>query len=237
MGGNPISILLVEDEVAFASHLARGLESLGFTVVVAHDGHEGYRVAREHEFDLLVLDLMLPKMSGLDVLRRLRAEGWWVPTLVLTAKEETTDEAIALEAGADDFLRKPFSYRVLVARCRALLRRGRSEEPVEIILDDLVLDPRRRTARRGDTPIPLSPREYWLLEYLLRHEGSACSKEAILMDVWGDDSSRNANVVEVYIGYLRRKVDEPFGATTIQTVRGQGYMAKEHYRATVDSNS
>ena len=222
--GNMVRILVVEDEVLLARAVRRGLVDRGFDVVLAHDGHTGYRLAREAEVDMVVLDLMLPSMSGIEVLRRLRSERSWTPVLVLTAKDGLSDETDALEAGADDYLRKPFSYPVLVARCRALLRRGRSEEPVEVTVGNLVLDPRRRTARRGDVPIQLTRREFALLEYLMRNVGRVRSKEAILADVWGPDSSRDLNVVEVYIGYLRRKVDQSFGTTTVRTVRGQGYL-------------
>ncbi|MBA2559593.1 MAG: response regulator transcription factor [Propionibacteriales bacterium] len=221
-------ILVVEDEVLLARAVRRGLVLQGFDVMLSHDGHNGYRLAREEAIDLVVLDLMLPGLSGLEVLRRLRSESNWTPILVLTAKDGLSDETGALEAGADDYLRKPFSYPVLVARCRALLRRGISEEPVEIRVGDLVLDPRRRTARRRDVPIQLTRREFALLEYLMRNAGRVQSREAILVDVWGADSRRDANVVEVYIGYLRRKVDQSFGTTTVRTVRGAGYMVSEH---------
>lgn len=218
-----VCILVVEDEVLLGEALRRGLADQGYDVSLAQDGHDGYRLARESDVDLIVLDLMLPSLSGIDVLRRLRAEGFWTPVLVLTARDSLSDEAGALEAGADDYLRKPFSYPVLVARCRALLRRGMSEPPAEISVGDLVLDPRRRTVRRGDVPIPLTRREFELLEYLMRHPGEARTREAILAAVWGE-SGRDPNVVEVYIGYLRRKVDHVFGTTTIHTVRGEGYL-------------
>ena len=218
-----VQILVVEDEVLLARALKRGLVDQGYDVVIAHDGHEGYRLAREANVDLIVLDLMLPSMSGIEVLRRLRSEGFWTPVLVLTAKDALSDEAGALESGADDYLRKPFSYPVLVARCRALLRRGTSEPPAEITVGNLTLDPRRRTARRGDVPIPLTRREFELLEYLMRNAGEVRSREAILAAVWGAESRRDPNVVEVYIGYLRRKIDQTFGTTTLHTVRGVGY--------------
>jgi DNA-binding response OmpR family regulator len=217
-------ILVVEDEVRLARAIERGLVDHGFDVLLAHDGHAGYRTAREEAVDLIVLDLMLPGRSGMEVLRRLRSERSWTPVLVLTATEGLSAETEALEAGADDYLRKPFSYPVLLARCRALLRRGTPTEPVEISVGDLVLDPRRRTVRRRDVPIHLTRREFALLEYLMRDAGHVHSREAILADVWGLDSRRDANVVEVYIGYLRRKVDQTFGTTTVLTIRGQGYM-------------
>jgi DNA-binding response OmpR family regulator len=220
-----VCVLVVEDEVLLGAALQRGLSDQGYQVVTAQDGHEGYRLAREADVDLIVLDLMLPSLSGIEILRRLRTEGFWTPVLVLTAKDGLSDEAGALESGADDYLRKPFSYPVLVARCRALLRRGTSESPAEISIGDLVLDPRRRTVRRGDVPIPLTRREFELLEYLIRNTGHVCSREAILAAVWGEESGRDPNVVEVYIGYLRRKVDQAFGTTTVRTVRGEGYLA------------
>ena len=222
-----VRIVVVEDEVLLANALRRGLLRHGFDVVVAHDGDSGYRWGRTPDVDLVVLDLMLPGMPGMEVLRRLRSEGFWTPVLVLTAKDYLSDETEALEAGADDFLRKPFSYAVLVARCRALLRRGTSKEPVEIKVGDLVLDPRRRTARRRDVPIPLTRREFELLEYLMRNAGRVRTRSAILAAVWGADSRRDPNVVEVYIGYLRRKVDQSFGTTSVRTIRGEGYMLTE----------
>ena len=225
-----VRILVIEDEIRLARAVQRGLVDQGFDVLLAHDGHSGYRLAREAEADLVVLDLMLPGRSGMEVLRRLRAESIWTPVLILTAKEGLSDETEALESGADDYLRKPFSYPVLLARCRALLRRGTSEEPAEISVGDLTLDPRRRTTRRRDVPIQLTRREFALLEYLMRNIGHVRSREEILAEVWGTDSNRDANVVEVYIGYLRRKVDQAFGTTTVQTVRGQGYMVVDDPR-------
>jgi two-component system, OmpR family, response regulator len=222
--GRVVEVLVIEDEVRLARAVAEGLTSRGFTVTLCHDGHSGYRQAKERQPDVIVLDLMLPDMSGAQVCARLREEGVWTPILVLTARDGVSDETDVLNLGADDYLRKPFSYPVLVARCRALLRRAAAGDPAEIVVDDLVLDPRRRTVRRGDTSIDLTRREFALLEYLMRNRGKPRSKQEILDHVWGVGSAREANVVEVYVGYLRRKVDAPFGTASVQTVRGQGYV-------------
>jgi DNA-binding response OmpR family regulator len=219
-----VEVLVIEDEVRLARSLAEGLRSRGFTVTLCHNGHSGYERAKERHADVIVLDLMLPDLSGADVCARLRAEGVWTPILVLTARDGVSDETDVLNLGADDYLRKPFSYGVLVARCRALLRRAAAGDPAEIVVDDLVLDPRRRTLRRGETPIELTRREFALLEYLMRNRGRPRSKQEILDHVWGVGYARDANVVEVYVGYLRRKVDVPFGTSSLQTVRGQGYV-------------
>jgi two-component system OmpR family response regulator len=219
-----VEILVIEDEVRLARALGEGLESRGFTVTLCHDGQAGYRRAKERTTDVIVLDLMLPVLSGAEVCARLRAEGVWTPILVLTAREGESEETDVLNLGADDYLRKPFSYDVLVARCRALLRRGPAGEPGELVVGDLVLDPRRRTIRRGETPIPLTRREFAVLEYLMRNRGRPRTKQEILDHVWGVGYARDANVVEVYMGYLRRKVDAPFGRSSVRTVRGQGYL-------------
>jgi len=219
-----VEVLVIEDEVRLARALAEGLESRGFTVPLRHDGQSGYRQAKEREADVIVLDLMLPVLSGAEVCARLRAEGVRTPILVLTAREGESDETDVLNLGADDYLRKPFSYDVLVARCRALLRRASAGGPEELVVGDLVLDPRRRTLRLGETPIELTRREFALLEYLMRNRDRPRTKQEILDHVWGVGSVRDANVVEVYVGYLRRKVDVPFGRTTVRTVRGQGYL-------------
>ena len=219
-----MEVLVIEDEVRLARALAEGLESRGFTVTMRHDGQSGYQQAKEREADVIVLDLMLPGLSGAEVCARLRAEGVRTPILVLTAREGESDETDVLNLGADDYLRKPFSYDVLVARCRALLRRASAGGPEELVVGDLVLDPRRRTLRLGETPIELTRREFALLEYLMRNRDRPRTKQEILDHVWGVGSARDANVVEVYVGYLRRKVDVPFGRTTVRTVRGQGYL-------------
>lgn len=219
-----MEVLVIEDEVRLARALAEGLESRGFTVTLRHDGQSGYQQAKEREADVIVLDLMLPGLSGAEVCARLRAEGVRTPILVLTAREGESDETDVLNLGADDYLRKPFSYDVLVARCRALLRRASAGGPEELVVGDLVLDPRRRTLRLGETPIELTRREFALLEYLMRNRDRPRTKQEILDHVWGVGSARDANVVEVYVGYLRRKVDVPFGRTTVRTVRGQGYL-------------
>lgn len=217
-------ILVVDDEVWFAGAVADGLAQHGYDVSLAHDGHTGYLLAKQERPDAIVLDLMLPGIRGLEVCRRLRAQGIWTPILVLTAKDGESDETEALNHGADDYLRKPFSYPVLVARCRALLRRGPRQEPAELVVADLVLDPARRMVRRNETPIELTRREFALLEHLMRQAGRVQSKEDLLGEVWGDAVRRDNNLVEVYIGYLRRKVDLPFGTTTLHTIRGHGYV-------------
>jgi DNA-binding response OmpR family regulator len=217
-------VLVVEDEVGLARALEDGLKDEGFSVSVAHDGFAGYRLAKESEFDVIVLDWMLPAMSGVEVCQRLRSEDVSTPILILTAKEGTNDETDALEIGADDYLRKPFTFSVLVARCHALLRRGAPGGGwAELIAGDLVFDPRRRTARRGHEHVELSRREAALLEYLMRADGETRSKEEILRDVWGGPEARDTNLVEVYVGYLRKKLDLPFGTNMFRTVRGKGY--------------
>jgi len=218
-----VRILVVEDEQRLARAIAHGLEDHGFAVELAYDGVTGLWKAREQDFDAIVLDIMLPRLSGLEVCKRLRAEECWTPILILTAKDGEYAEADGLDLGADDYLRKPFSYVVLVARLNALLRRSAPARPAKLVVGDLLLDPGRRTVRRGVVPIELTRREYSLLEYLMRNAGQTRSKHEILDHVWGADFDREPNVVEVYVGYLRRKIDLPFGTATIDTVRGHGY--------------
>ena len=217
-----VRVLVVEDEVHLGETLVRGLQAEGFDVELVRDGAEGLWRARERPYAVVVLDILLPGMNGYQVCRSLRAAGVWTPVLMLTAKSGEYDEAEALDIGADDFLSKPFSFVVLVARLRALARRGASRPPT-LVSGDLVVDPAGRTCHRGDAAVPLTPRELALLTALLRRDGDVAPKHDLLHEVWGDDFDGDANVVEVYVGYLRRKIDAPFGRKSLQTVRGAGY--------------
>ncbi len=216
-------LLVVEDEKKLAMSLKRGLEVDGFAVDVALNGTDGLWMATENPYDAIVLDIMLPVLNGYELCRRLRDRGVWTPILMLTAKDGELDEAEALDTGADDFLRKPFSHVVLVARLRALVRRGKPERPVELKAGDLVLDPSTRSCSRRDRAIELTPREFSVLEYLMEHAGHVISKQELLEHVWDYDFAGDRNIVEVYVRHLRRKIDEPFDAHSIQTVRGAGY--------------
>ena len=213
----------MEDEVRLASALQRGLTAEGFTVDVAHTGPDGLHAASETSYDAVLLDIMLPGLSGYRIIEQLRAAENWVPILMLTAKDGEYDEADALDLGADDYLTKPFSFVVLLARLRALLRRGVIPRPASLSAGDLVLDPSAHTVTRDGQPIDLTPREFSLLEFLMRRKGEAVSKADILHHVWDAHYDGDANVVEVYAGYLRRKIDTPFGRHSVQTVRGAGY--------------
>jgi DNA-binding response OmpR family regulator len=216
-------VLVIEDERGIARAVSRGLAAEGFSVDVAGDGEEGLWRVTENEYDAVVLDLMLPKMSGYEVLRRMRAAERWSPVLVLTAKDGEYDIADALDLGADDYLTKPFPFVVLVARLRALMRRVRRERPAILSAGDLVLDPARRVCRRGDVAVALTSREFAVLEHLMRRLDEVVSKTDILEHVWDAHFAGDSNIVEVYIGYLRRKIDAPFGRHAIETVRGVGY--------------
>jgi DNA-binding response OmpR family regulator len=216
-------VLVVEDERRLAAAVRRGLQAEGFAVDLAHDGHDGLHLAREGGYDAIVLDVMLPGLSGYRVCERLRAEENWVPILILSAKDGEYDQADGLDLGADDYLTKPFSYVVLAARLRALLRRGARRRPAELRAGDLVLDPGKREVRRGECLVELTPREFSLLEYLMRRAGDVVSKTEILEHVWDAADTTDPNAVEVYVGYLRRKIDAPFGRNGLKTVRGAGY--------------
>jgi len=216
-------VLVVEDEASLAAALHRGLCAEGFAVDVAADGVEGLYRASEYPYDVIVLDLMLPKLSGYEVCRRLRDAKVWTPILMLTAKDGEYDEADALDLGADDYLTKPFSYLVLVAHLRALLRRGQQPRPAILTAGDLVLDPAAHSCRRGEHNIALTAREFAVLEYLVRHSNEVVGKLDILAHVWDEHFEGDPNIVEVYVGYLRRKIDTPFGRHAIETVRGAGY--------------
>ena len=216
-------VLLVEDEVRLAENVRRGLAAEGFVVDVVHDGAEGLFQGQVNDYDVVVLDIMLPGLNGYEICRRLRAGGVWSPVLMLTAKDGEYDQADALDLGADDYLTKPFSFLVLVARLRALIRRGAPARPTVLQAGDLTLDPARRTVRRDGAEIVLTPREFGVLHFLMRHRGDVVSKSAILESVWDAHYEGDANVVEVYVGYLRRKIDQPFGRHAIETVRGMGY--------------
>ncbi|MGH9251637.1 MAG: response regulator transcription factor [Acidimicrobiales bacterium] len=216
-------ILVVEDEQRLAAGLRAGLEAEGFAVDVASTGVDGLWLARERPPDAIVLDIMLPGLNGYVVCRTLRAEQIWTPILMLTAKDGEWDQVEALDTGADDYLTKPFSHAVLVARLRALLRRGAAARPAVLAAGDLRLDPAARRVWRGPTELELTARETSLLEFLLRHRGDVVSKHDILKHVWDFDFDGDPNIVEVYVGHLRRKVDRPFGRTAIRTLRGAGY--------------
>nr|MBA2600314.1 response regulator transcription factor [Actinomycetota bacterium] len=216
-------VLVVEDEKRLAAGLKTGLEAEGFATDVALNGPDGLWMARENPYDAIVLDIMLPGLNGFEICSSLRREGRWTPILMLTAKDGDLDEAEALDLGADDYLTKPFSHVVLVARLRALLRRGAPERPTILEAGDLGLDPGSRKVSRGATEVELTARETSLLEFLLRRKGDVVSKRQILEHVWDDDFMGDPNIVEVYIGHLRNKLDRPFGKASIETVRGAGY--------------
>jgi DNA-binding response OmpR family regulator len=220
---NDMRVLVIEDEIVMAEGLRRGLEAEGFATDVTHTGTDGLWMAREHAYDAIVLDLMLPGMSGYRVCSALRAAEIWTPVLMLTAKDGEFDEAEALDTGADDYVTKPFSYVALVARLRALLRRGAVPRPTVLAAGDLRLDPAERRVWRGDAELTLTARELGLLEYLLRRPGEVCSKTEIIDHVWDDAFEGDVNIVEVYVGHLRAKLDRPFGRHAIETIRGAGY--------------
>ncbi|HLA66094.1 MAG TPA: response regulator transcription factor [Acidimicrobiia bacterium] len=220
-------VLLVEDEVRLAEAIRRGLEAEGFSVDIAHEGEDGLVRALAEPYDAIVLDILLPKLNGFRVCAELRAAENWTPILMLTAKDGEYDLAEALDTGADDFLSKPFSYVVLVARLRALVRRGSGNRGPIRRVGSLALDPAARRCERGGTEIVLTPREFSLLDTLMRHSPDVVAKGELLDAVWGMDAEVDLNVVEVYVGYLRRKIDAPFHTATLQTVRGIGYRLVE----------
>nr|WP_228532761.1 response regulator transcription factor [Micromonospora sp. ANENR4] len=212
-------MLVVEDETRLAAALRRGLSAEGFVVDVAATGPDGLDAARHGEYDAMILDVMLPGLSGYEVVRRLRAEQRWLPVLMLSAKDGEYDQADGLDCGADDYLTKPFSYVVLLARLRALLRRGAPRRPAVLTVGDLRLDPARRRVTRADVEVVLTSREYALLDYLMRRPGEVVSKTELLDHVWDASVETAPNAVEVYVGYLRRKI----GRERLETVRGAGY--------------
>ncbi len=216
-------VLVVDDEVRLASGLARSLRQEGLAVDVAHDGEEALWLGCEHPYDVILLDVMLPKLNGFVVCRRLREAGVWTPILMLTAKDGEHDIAEALDTGADDHLAKPFSLVVLQARVRALLRRGAVERPTVLEVADLRLDPAAHTCTRGTRPINLTSKEFSVLEYLMRHAGAAVSKAELLAHAWDVNFDGDANVVEVHLSGVRRKIDAPFDRDSIETVHGVGY--------------
>ncbi|MGV9212127.1 response regulator transcription factor [Micromonospora sp. RB23] len=212
-------LLVVEDEARLAAALQRGLQAEGFAVDVVATGPAGLDAARHGGYDAMILDIMLPGLSGYEVVRRLRAEQQWLPVLMLSAKDGEYDQADGLDCGADDYLTKPFSYVVLLARLRALLRRGAPERPAVLAVGDLRLDPARRRVTRAEAEVTLTAREYALLDYLMRRPGQVISKIELLDHVWDASLETAPNVVEVYVGYLRRKL----GRDRLETVRGAGY--------------
>lgn len=216
-------VLVVEDEERLAAGLKRGLDAEGFAVDLAANGIDGLWMARENPYDAVVLDIMLPGMNGYKICAALREDGNWVPILMLTAKDGELDEAEALDTGADDYLTKPFSHVVLLARLRALIRRGNPARPAVLTAGDVRLDPATRRLWRGDAEIALTTREFALMEFLIRRRGEVVSKREIIDHVWDYDFEGDPNIVEVYVRRLRNRLDRPFGREAIETVRGSGY--------------
>jgi two-component system, OmpR family, response regulator len=228
--GGIVRVLVVEDEKRLAAGLKNGLEAEGFATDVALTGTDGLWMARENPYDAIVLDIMLPGINGYKICSTLRDEKIWTPILMLTAKDGDLDEADALDLGADDFLTKPFSYVVLVARLRALLRRGAPARPTILEAGDLRFDPGSKRVWRAGAEVALTAREMALLEFLLRHKEEVVSKREILDHVWDYDFEGDPNIVEVYIRHLRNKLDRPFGRDSIRTARGAGYRLTDDDR-------
>ena len=227
-----MKILVVEDDETTAGAIQRGLTAEGFTVEVAHDGADGLWMATETAPDLVILDIMLPSMNGYRVCAAMREAENWTPILMLTAKDGEFDEAEGLDTGADDYLVKPFSFPVLVARVRALLRRAASTPPVPVSVGDIRIDPGERRTWRNGTEVSLTSRQFDVLEYLTRRAGQVVSKHDILTGVWRHDFDGDPNIVEVYIRRIRRALDEPFDRHSIETVRGAGYRLVDDQPAT-----
>ena len=218
-------ILLVEDEINIASFIERGLKEFGHSVTVCHDGDTGWKILQDEPFDLLILDIIMPKINGLELCRLYRQMfGYQIPVIMLTALGTTEDIVKGLDAGADDYLVKPFSFQELEARIKALLRRGKERPDRQLWCHDLVLDCDTRRARRGDTVIELTVKEYRLLEYFMTHQGVALSRLVLLKDVWDKNFDTNTNVVDVYVNYLRNKIDRDFEVKLIRTIVGMGYI-------------
>ncbi len=220
-------ILVVEDERKMAALIGRGLREEGMAVDVADRGEDALYRAAATEYDAIVLDVMLPGIDGFETCRRLRDDGVWSPVLMLTARDAVSDRVEGLDQGADDYLLKPFSFAELLARLRALGRRGPVERPVMLEVGDLRLDPATRQAWRGDVEISLSAKEFSLLEVFMRRPGQVLSRFQLLEHAWDYEYENRSNVVDVYIRYLREKVDRPFGADSIETVRGAGYRLRK----------
>jgi len=219
-------VLVVEDDVPMAAAIRRGLRAEGLTADVAARGEDALWMAGSTEFDAVVLDVMLPGIDGFETCRRLREDGVWTPVLLLTARDSVEDRVAGLDGGADDYLTKPFSFAELLARLRALMRRGAAERPAVLRVGDLELDPAARSVARDGSSIDLTAREFALLEYLMRHPGEVLTRTQLIEHVWDFAYEGDSNVVDVYIRYLRNKVDRPFGRDQIETVRGAGYRLR-----------
>ena len=220
-------VLVVEDEEKMAGLLRRGLEEEGYAVDAVGSGREAIWLATENPYDAVVLDVMLPDADGLEVCRKIREAGAWSPVLMLTARDAVPDRIAGLDAGADDYLTKPFSFAELLARLRALMRREAQERPAILRVGDLTLDPASRRVTRGDVVIDLTPKEFALTEYMMRHPGEVLTRTRLIEHVWDFAYGGDSNVVDVYVRYLREKIDRPFGTNTIETVRGAGYRLRE----------
>jgi two-component system, OmpR family, response regulator len=222
-----VRVLVVEDEVKMAGLLKRGLEEEGYAVDVAGNGSDAVWLGTENPYDAIVLDVMLPDQDGFEVCRQLRAGGRWAPVLMLTARDAVPDRVAGLDAGADDYLTKPFSFTELFARLRAVVRRGGTERPAVLRVGDLVLDPASKKVIRANAPVDLTAKEFALLEYFMRHPGEVLGRTRIIEHVWDFAYEGDSNVVDVYVRYLREKIDRPFGRDSIETVRGTGYRMRE----------
>jgi heavy metal response regulator len=220
-------ILVVEDEKKVAGFIQRGLEEEGYSVDVAYDGEEGVQKAEVQTYDVILMDIMMPKKDGLAAIKELREKQIHTPVLCLTARDSVDDKVTGLDIGADDYLAKPFSFAELVARCRALIRRGSADRGAEIYFADLRLDPVAHKVWRSDTEIELTSKEYALMEYFMRHPNQPLTRAMIAENVWDYTFDSFTNIIDVYVNYLRNKIDRDYDKKLIHTVRGQGYMLKE----------
>jgi Response regulators consisting of a CheY-like receiver domain and a winged-helix DNA-binding domain len=222
-----VRVLIVEDHLKLATLIRRGLRKEGMAADVETTGEDALSRAQATEYDAIILDVMLPGLDGFEVCRRLRGAGVWAPILILTARDSVRDRVTGLDGGADDYLTKPFSYAELLARLRALVRRGPVERPTELLVGDLKLDPASRRVWRQDTEIELSTKEFAILETFMRRPGEVLTRFALLEHAWDYEYENRSNVVDSYVRYLRRKIDQPFGVKSLETVRGAGYRLRE----------